>query len=332
VTFRTNSKPRVEIGPLVDRPAAPGTDGLIYVSPTKISAWDAAAAAWIDAGGGSVPNLAAVLAVGNNSGPNGIRMAVAQSIDADAALGTLHLGTANAKFIDFGNSTAAIADDDPMIVINQNGVAFNSNSGVQYSTRRPNRAQFRGNQFGANNGTAGATGFKSRGAMGSLASVNPLDPLYTITAIGVPANNTSLPIAATLALQVPAAGVGLDYVAAELELRLTPLEGPINGAKTAFKITSQGVPVLRETALPATGSTAGLAVTGVGGTIVIPNVSVKNPAAYPGTRITLTIQPGGAAPTGGVWVSNITAGVGFTIQSLTNDVGVQVYWQLWEGF
>ena len=46
----------------------------------------------------------------------------------------------------------------------------------------------------------------------------------------------------------------------------------------------------------------------------------------------LHIQPGGAAPTAGVWVSNITPGVGFTIQSFApTDVGVQVYWQFWEG-
>ena len=51
MTFRTNSKPRVQIGPLVDRPAT-GPDGLIYVHPAGISAYDAATATWINAGGG----------------------------------------------------------------------------------------------------------------------------------------------------------------------------------------------------------------------------------------------------------------------------------------
>lgn len=277
-------------------------------------------------GGGG--DLATTLAAGNLTGANDILVTGGQAVDAALALGTLLLGTGNAKLIALGNKLAALADDDPMIVVNQGGVTFISNAGIQYSTKRANRAQFRGNQFGANAAGPGATGFKSRGVnIGDLASVAAGDLLFRITAIGVPADNASVPLAALLSLQVPVGGVGPNYVATEYELQLVPLEGPINGAKVMFKVTSQGVPVLRETALPAGGTVAGLAITGAGGTIAVANPSVKKP----GTRITLTIQPGGVIPTGGVYVSALVNGTSFTIQSLTGDVGVEVYWQLWEG-
>lgn len=227
------------------------------------------------------------------------------------------------------------------IYIGQNVPDHGSNAGIQYATTTANRAQFRGNQYGANASGPGVTGFKSRGPIGGPdVGVVDGDLLFRVTAIGT-AQNLSIPLAATLSLQVPLGGslaVPGNYVASEMELQLVPLEGPVNGATVQFKITSQGVPMLRETAarpapLPAlAGVTAGLAATGALGTIFVPNVNVR--AAAPGTtgtRVALTIQPGGAAPTGAVWVSAITPGSGFTIQSMTGDVGVQVYWQLWEG-
>lgn len=273
--------------------------------------------------------LSGVLGVGNVSGTNDILITAGQALDAETALGTLMLGTGNAKIVALGNNTAALADDDPIVVINQGGSSFISNAGMQFSSKRANRAQFRGNQFGANNAGAGATGFKSRGAnIGDMLSVAAGDILYRITAIGVPADNVSVPLAALLSLQVPTAGVGANYVATELELQLVPLEGPINGAKVMFKITSQGVPVLRETALPGGGAAAGLAVLGAGGSI-----TVANPNVLAGTRFTLTVQDGGAAPSGSlIYVSARVAGASFTITSVAGagDAGVQVYWQLWE--
>jgi len=274
--------------------------------------------------------LSGVLGVGNTTGANDILITAGQALDAELSLGTLSLGTVNAKIVALGNNTAALADDDPIVVINQAGVSFLSNAGMQFSSKRANRAQFRGNQFGANTAGAGATGFKSRGTnIGDMASVVAGDLLYRITAIGVAADNASAPLAAFISLQVPTAGVGANYVATELELQLVPLEGPINGAKVMFKITSQGVPVLRETALPAGGAAAGLAVLGAGGTI-----TVANPSVQAGTRFVLTVQDGGAAPSGSlIYVSARVAGVSFTVTSIAGagDAGVQVYWQLWEG-
>jgi len=282
-------------------------------------------------GGGApvVPTLAAVLAAGNVTGPNNILITGGQAVDAVAALGTLLLGTTNAKLIALGNKLAVLADDDPMILVNQGGLTFISNAGIQYSTKRANRAQFRGNQFGPNDAGPGVTGFKSRGInIGDLASVAAGDLLFRITAIGVPADNLSVPLAALLSLQVPVGGVGANYVASEYELQLVPLEGPINGRKVMFKITSQGVPVLRETALPAGGRTAGLATLDVAGQLLIANVSV-----LAGTRISLTVQDGGTLATGNVQVTARTAGLDFTIASSAGaaDAGAIVYWQLWEG-
>ena len=280
-------------------------------------------------GGAATPTLAAVLAVGSTTGPKNILVDAGHRVDSSAALGTLELGTANAALIALGNAIAALANDDPMLVVNQGGAAFLSNAGLQYSSKRPNRAQFRANQFGANAAGPGATGFKSRGAsIGTLASCAAGDLLFRVTAIGVPADNVSVPLAALLSLQIPAGGVGPNYVASELELQLVPLEGPINGATPMFKITSQGIPVLRETLLPAGGSAAGLATLDVAG-----NALVLNPTVTVGSRFVLTVQDGGTVATGAIQVGSRAAGLGFVIKSSLGaaDAGVIVYWQIWEG-
>jgi hypothetical protein len=298
-----------------------GTNTTFYVKESGV----ATNTGWVADGANP---LSAVLSIGNTSGANDILLDVGQKLDATAALGTLNLGTSNAKLIALGNKLAVLADDDPMILVNQGGATFISNAGVQYSTKRANRAQFRGNQFGANTAGPGATGFKSRGVnIGDMASVVAGDLLYRITAIGVPADNVSVPLAALLSLQVPTAGVGANYVASELELQLVPLEGPINGAKVMFKVTSQGVPVLRETALPAGGSAAGLATLDAAGQLLILNPNVKA-----GTRFTLTVQEGPPL-VGAVAQTARVPGVSFTIASNAGaaDAGVIVYWQLWEG-
>jgi len=60
MSYSTNKKPVVQIGPLADRPVNPGVDGLIYVHPAGISAYDSLAG-WIDtsslSGVGSSPNF-----------------------------------------------------------------------------------------------------------------------------------------------------------------------------------------------------------------------------------------------------------------------------------
>jgi hypothetical protein len=217
-----------------------------------------------------------------------------------------------------GDAAAAIGT---MLFLNQSG-AFNSNAGIQHSSDVANRAQYRGNQFGANTAGPGVTGFKSRGALGTLAAVVAGDLLWRATAIGVAADNASIPIAATVSIQVPAGGVGANYVATDFEVGLVPLAGPINGKKQAFLVDSEGVLHVKE----APNCMAGVAVTGIGGTVVVPNTR-----ATATTKINLTPQDGGAAPLGAFYLAARTVGVNFTIQS-TNalDVGVNVYYQLWE--
>lgn len=295
----------------------------------------------------SLPPLASLSLVGAAAlVTNDVLIDTSHALDVVAA-GPLRIGTVKANGFFIGKATSP-PGTDPLVLINQDGAQIGgSNAGVQYSTTRANRAQFRGNQFGPNTAAPGITGYKSRGAaIGDVAGVNKIgvldgDLLFRITAVGVARDNTSIPLAGLVTIQVPPGGSlpASNYVATELEVQLVPLEGPINGATVFFKLTSQGVPMLRETAArpgalpPLAGVEAGLAVTGAGGTVVVPNVNVRGAivGVTTGTRVALTIQPGGAAPTGAVWCSAIVPGVSFTIQSMTGDVGVQVYWQLWEG-
>jgi len=100
-----------------------------------------------------------------------------------------------------------------------------------------------------------------------------------------------------------------------------------------FKITSQGVPVLRETDLPPVAPpvpnrrVAGLATLDGAGQLLILNPNVKA-----GTRFTLTVQDGGTLATGNIQVTARTVGTDFTIaSSVVTDAGAIVYWQLWEG-
>ncbi|HMA24084.1 MAG TPA: hypothetical protein VKP00_08815, partial [Gemmatimonadaceae bacterium] len=206
-----------------------------------------------------------------------------------------------------------------MLFINQTG-AFNSNAGIQHSSDFANRAQYRGNQFGANAGIPGVTGFKSRGTIGTLGGVLAGDVLWRATAIGVAADNASIPLAGTLSINAPF--VGANYVATDFEVALVPLAGPINSRRPVFIVDSEGVLHVKEGA----NAMAGVAVTGAGGTVVVPNTRITA-----NTRITLTVQDGGVAPTNGQYVSARVVGTSFTIQMIAaGDVGVQVYYQLYE--
>jgi hypothetical protein len=215
------------------------------------------------------------------------------------------------------------------LFINQSVTDHGSSSDVQVSSLVANAPQFRGNQYGNNAGIPGLSTIKSRGlTIGALLSVNPGDVLLRLTAVGVGADNASIPLAGLVSINVPAGGVGPNYVATDFEIQLVPLTGPINGRKQAFLVDSEGILHVKE-AGPAgapTSHMAGLAVTGAGGTVVVPSVNVKAT-----TKITLTIQDGGAAPTNGLYVSARVIGTSFTIQMINPaDVGVQVYYQLWE--
>lgn len=215
------------------------------------------------------------------------------------------------------------------LFINQTIADHASSADMQVSSLVANAPSLRCNQYGANAGIPGLSTIKSRGAaIGTLLSVIPGDVLLRLTAVGVPADNVSVPLAGLVSIQVPVGGVGLNFVATDFEIQLVPLTGPINGRKQAFLVDSEGILHVKEAgpAADPTSHMAGLAVTGAGGTIVVPNVRVKAT-----TKFTLTIQDGGVAPTNGVYVSARVVGTSFTIQMINPaDVGVQIYYQLWE--
>jgi hypothetical protein len=123
-----------------------------------------------------------------------------------------------------------------------------SNAGIQFATTVANRAQFRGNQFGANNAGAGLTTFKSRGPIngtqpytggGLLAG----DVMGSWTVIGVAPNDNDIPLAASLQFLIPSSFVpaGQNYVPSEMVVGLVALAGPINSKRNVFRLTSEGV-------------------------------------------------------------------------------------------
>jgi len=73
----------------------------------------------------------------------------------------------------------------------------------------------------------------------------------------------------------------------------------------------------------ATNAMQGLAALGVGGIVTIPNTSVDGTS-----RIIITVQPG-PTPGGTIWISAITPGVSFTIQSTNDSDTCNVAWQIW---
>lgn len=197
-----------------------------------------------------------------------------------------------------------------------------SNAGIQYSTLVANRAQLRGNQFGNNAGVPGITSFKSRGlTLGSLASVLPGDVLFRATAIGVTGNNSLIPLAGLISIVVPPGGVSATSVATDFALELVSLTGATNSHREVLRITSEGIFRVRETV----NSMAGVAITGAGGSVTVPNTQITATS-----RITLTIQDDGTVPTGFVYVSGRVIGTSFDITSSTLDIGVPVYYQIWE--
>lgn len=118
-----------------------------------------------------------------------------------------------------------------------------SSARLQNSSIIANAAQFRGNQYGPNAAGAGITTFKSRGAaIGTDAGLLAGDLIGRWTAIGVAPDNVSIPLAATLSIQVPTnfVPVGQPWVPTEFELALVPLAGPGNSRRPVFKVTSEG--------------------------------------------------------------------------------------------
>ena len=208
------------------------------------------------------------------------------------------------------------------------GPLHGSGSGIQYSTDVASRAQIRFNQYGNNTGVPGISTFKSRNtAIGGLAPVQPGDVIYRATAVGV-TDNLSIPLSGLISVNVAANGVpaGQGYIATDYELQLVSLDGPANGRRVVYKMTSEGVQEFLETTSAGSHTTVPTGVVTLDGT---GNITVLNSKIPANARILLTVQPG-VAPTGTVYVSAVTANTSFTITSNAGaaDSGVNVYYQI----
>jgi len=209
------------------------------------------------------------------------------------------------------------------------GPLHGSGSGIQYSTDVASRAQIRFNQYGNNTGVPGVSTFKSRSAViGGLAPVQPGDVIYRATAVGV-TDNLSIPLSGLISVNVAPGGVpaGQGYIATDYELQLVSLDGPANGRRVVYKMTSEGVQELLETTSAGSHTTVPTGLVTLDGT---GNITVLNSKIPANARILLTIQPG-VAPVGTIYVSAITANTSFTITSNAgaSDSGVNVYYQIY---
>jgi hypothetical protein len=242
------------------------------------------------------PTLTQVLAAGNTTGANNILVTVGQQIDT-AAAGVLNLGNTNATAAGIGNPAGGLSTFQ--VFINQGGAALHgSNAGLQFSSTTANRAGSRYNQYGANTGVPGITGFKSRGAtVGSLASVADGDTLFRATAIGVAADNATIPLAGFISIQVPTGGTQATWVATDFALQLVPLAGPTNSRREVFKITSEAAADFIN------GTTAPVTVANHGG--------IRYNNATPAFEVSLN---------GGAWTPLITAATGLAFSSITTGV------------
>jgi hypothetical protein len=202
-----------------------------------------------------------------------------------------------------------------------------SGSGIQYSTDVASRAQIRLNQYGNATGVPGISTFKSRSAViGGLAPVQVADVIYRATAVGV-TDNLSIPLSGLISVNVASVPAGQGYIGTDYELQLVSVDGPANGRRVVYKMTSEGVTQLLETTSAGSHTTV---PTGVVTLDVTGNITVLNSKIPANARILLTVQPG-VAPTGIVYVSAITANTSFVVTSNAGaaDSGVRVYYQIY---
>lgn len=54
MSFKTNTNPRVLVGPLSERPSEVSEDGTIYVSGSEIAAWNSETSDWVEGSGGGI--------------------------------------------------------------------------------------------------------------------------------------------------------------------------------------------------------------------------------------------------------------------------------------
>lgn len=268
---------------------------------------------------------------------NGLKLLddnAAQQFYIDRATGAIIMGDASTALIGplFG----------ARLYINQPG-SISSGSPVQMSQIGRNSA-INLRQYGAASFTSNIGFFRSRGTVigpqstpGAYASVAVGDSLMNLTAQAVTGNNTDTPLAAIFDAVVPATGLFAQSVSPDFRWWLA---GPnINDRRVVWSMigltgdlvmgahlatATQGARIKIDETSP--NAMQGVAVTGALGTILVANTLITA-----NTRISLTGQSGGVLATGGFNESARVPGASFTIQATAPaDVGVNVFWQLWE--
>ena len=229
--------------------------------------------------------------------------------------------------------------------LNQTGPLGGSTSPVQMSYASKSLG-FRVAQYGNGARTANFGFFRSRGTnIGDLAACIDGDSLMNFTCSGVTGNNINVPLAGIFDCVIPVGGVFTTTITPDFRWQLAG-GGGINSRRVVwFMQGATGDLIMSPKAAASTqeeririrdaqasagasvNAMQGIATTGAGSVVVVPNTLITA-----NTRISLTWQGGGAAPTGTPYDAGLRAvGISFTIAS-TNpaDVGCVVFWQLWE--
>jgi hypothetical protein len=194
-------------------------------------------------------------------------------------------------------------------------------------------AQVRVNQYGNSTAAPGLSCFKSRGqvtnVVPNLVPVALNDHIMDISASGVtPGLGQSLSgFLSFVVSSVPVSPPGIGWLGTDFRVQTVSKNGGVNGRRPVFCVSSEAILQLRESSSPQGGSlgqpAAGI-VALIGGSAIVINTTLPTDA-----RILLTIQPG-PAPSGQIYVSNITANTSFTITSTNAGDTCNVYYQIWQ--
>ena len=259
----------------------------------------------------------------------------------DAGNETFHVDRASgelwAKSYRVGSATGIplypLAGQPDVLLINQSTTFPGSNAGIQYSTDFAGaRAGARFNAFGNHGGLVNITGFKSRGALGTLGACVAGDVLLRLTAIGVTGNGIDIPLAGLLSFYLPATGVFPQSLSPNLQIDLAG--SAINSHRPVWEV----VGLTGDLQMKLAGSRIQIkeganAMQGAGALDPAGNLAVPNTLVTASTRIMTSYQAGGVHPPIGIlYPSAQTPGVGFVISSAAGvaDATLPVAWQLWE--
>jgi len=227
--------------------------------------------------------------------------------------------------------------------VNLRGRAKVQNTAFENSDVAPSAlyslAQYRCNQFGDSAAAPGLGCFKSRSAItdvgANMGAVKLDDHILDITASGVTSGLASLgePISGWISIQVssvPVGAPGFGWIGTDYQLELVSKNGGQNGKRPVFRVSSEGIPQLRESISPA-GNSVGQPVAGLATLpgIAINTVTVANTTLPANARILLTVQPG-TAPAGQIYVSLMTPNTSFDITSTNPADTCTVYYQIWQ--